>query len=355
MNRRAPRDRHGASGGEGSCGARTAGAPRQRASRWPSPTPWLRLARRPVETGGTAATQPKTRAGPRRPRRRLRPRVRGRSAPRTGRARDRSRRKTLRRASSVSTRSPLRADCLLARPAVTSRRVQRTTSAHDRLRWAVVLLVLGCAHGVDMDFVREDTDLADATPDAAIVSGEHSAGGSAGAPDVAPPDASDAAATGGSAGEAGAGGSSWGAGGGAGAGAGGVGGAGGLASSGAGGSAGTSTGGGGGSAGSGGAAGEAGPDGGRPADDGGSSKRIGAACDATDPCPPSLKCDTYFPKGMCTRDCSMDSDCQEPTSAGICEGGQCFRTCVRSDPTPCPRTNYQCLGRTGRTYCGVPP
>jgi hypothetical protein len=225
--------------------------------------------------------------------------------------------------------------------------VQRTTSVPYCRPWVAVVLVLGCAHGVDMDFVREKTDLADAASDAATGAGEGGTSGAGGAPDVAPPDADDDAASGGSAGEAGAGGAASGAGGSAGAGAGGSAGAGGFAG-GAGGFAGM------GADGGGGAADAAGSEGGRP-DDSGSSKRIGAACDATDPCPPPLQCDTYFPKGMCTRDCSMDSDCQESMSAGICEGGQCFRTCIRSDPTPCPRPNYQCLGRTGRTYCGVPP
>jgi hypothetical protein len=112
-----------------------------------------------------------------------------------------------------------------------------------------------------------------------------------------------------------------------------------------------------GSAGSGGVSGSAGVAGSGGADEvdggagaGGLGPGIGSKCMTK--CPQNLTCvgNEIEWKGLCTRECSVDADCQGTGVTGVCASGRCYQSCTPG-VAECRRLRFTCQGEAGRTYC----
>jgi len=62
---------------------------------------------------------------------------------------------------------------------------------------------------------------------------------------------------------------------------------------------------------------------------------VGGGCTNDMECVAGLMCDRSFPRGMCTKSCTVTKDCG---STGVCFANTCFHVC------PCTRNGYICIG-----------
>jgi hypothetical protein len=83
---------------------------------------------------------------------------------------------------------------------------------------------------------------------------------------------------------------------------------------------------------------------------GGNVVGIGSKCMTK--CPQDLTCvgNEVEWKGLCTRDCSTDADCQGTGVTGVCSNGRCYQACAPG-VDECRRLRFVCQGEPGRTYC----
>jgi hypothetical protein len=72
----------------------------------------------------------------------------------------------------------------------------------------------------------------------------------------------------------------------------------------------------------------------------------GGTCDVATDCAAGLMCDPSFDRGMCTADCTDDTQCE--TKYGVCFEGKCWGKC--DELGACKRKGWQCSA-TEKPHC----